>query len=86
MDRAFFFAKTRNKFRKLPITDRGVLRSEQRTLGSDHQGRAMQNIFQGGMRQVLGRYSDIVLAALVIGIIGMMIVPLPTFVLQRIFF
>jgi type III secretion protein V len=34
------------------------------------------------MRQALGRYSDIVLAALVIGIIGMMIVPLPTFVLD----
>ncbi|MFU8803562.1 MAG: type III secretion system export apparatus subunit SctV [Bradymonadaceae bacterium] len=42
----------------------------------------MQNLFRGGMRQVLGRYSDIVLATLVIGIIGMMIVPLPTFVLD----
>ncbi len=38
---------------------------------------------QGGrMRLVLNRYSDIILAALVIGIIGMMIVPLPTMMLD----
>jgi len=34
------------------------------------------------MRAALTRYSDIGLAALVIGIVGMMIVPLPTFVLD----
>ncbi len=35
-----------------------------------------------GIRRVLNRYSDIILAALVIGIIAMMIVPLPTFLLD----
>ena len=33
---------------------------------------------EGGVRDWLGSYSDIVLAALVIGIIGMMLIPLPT--------
>jgi len=32
----------------------------------------------GGLRETLGQYSDIALAALVVGIIGMMIIPLPT--------
>lgn len=31
-----------------------------------------------GFRDVLGRYSDIALAALVVGIVGMMLIPLPT--------
>jgi type III secretion protein V len=39
-------------------------------------------VFEGGVRGMVGRYSDIALAALVIGIVGMMIVPLPTAVLD----
>ncbi len=42
----------------------------------------MQKLLDGGMRAFLTRYSDIGLAALVIGIIGMMIIPLPTFLLD----
>ena len=42
----------------------------------------MQNLFDGGMKTFLTRYSDIGLAALVVGIIGMMIIPLPTFLLD----
>lgn len=42
----------------------------------------MQKLMDGGMRAFLTRYSDIGLAALVIGIIGMMIIPLPTFLLD----
>jgi type III secretion protein V len=36
----------------------------------------------GGIQQFLTKYSDLGLAALVVGIIGMMIVPLPTFLLD----
>ncbi|MEM1348988.1 MAG: flagellar biosynthesis protein FlhA, partial [Myxococcota bacterium] len=43
---------------------------------------AWRGVLDGGMRAALTRYSDIGLAALVIGIVGMMIVPLPTFVLD----
>ena len=42
----------------------------------------MRALLNGQMSDFLQRYSDIGLAALVIGIIGMMIVPLPTFVLD----
>ena len=42
----------------------------------------MRTLLDGGMRDALTRYSDIGLAALVIGIIGMMIIPLPTFLLD----
>ncbi len=42
----------------------------------------MRNARAGQIRQVLDRYSDIILAALVIGIIAMMIVPLPTILLD----
>lgn len=42
----------------------------------------MKQANAGRIRQVLDRYSDILLAALVIGIIAMMIVPLPTFLLD----
>lgn len=42
----------------------------------------MRALFNGQMSNFLQRYSDIGLAALVIGIIGMMIVPLPTFILD----
>ena len=37
---------------------------------------------QGDLPEVLGRYSEILLALLVITIVGIMIVPLPTFVLD----
>jgi len=36
----------------------------------------------GDLTEVLTRYSDIILAGVVVGIIGMMIIPLPTFVLD----
>ena len=42
----------------------------------------MQGLLKGGMSKFLTRYSDIGLAALVVGIVGMMIIPLPTFVLD----
>lgn len=42
----------------------------------------MQSLLSGGMSKFLTRYSDIGLAGLVIGIVGMMIIPLPTFVLD----
>lgn len=42
----------------------------------------IQGLLQGGMSKFLTRYSDIGLAALVIGIVGMMIIPLPTFILD----
>ncbi len=42
----------------------------------------MQKLLSGGMQSFLTRYSDLGLAALVIGIIGMMIIPLPTFLLD----
>lgn len=41
-----------------------------------------QKLLDGGMQSFLTRYSDIGLAALVVGIIGMMIIPLPTFLLD----
>ena len=41
-----------------------------------------QKLLDGGMKSFLTRYSDIGLAALVVGIIGMMIIPLPTFLLD----
>ena len=42
----------------------------------------MQTLLKGGMDRALSRYSDILLAVIVIGIIGMLIIPLPTFVLD----
>lgn len=42
----------------------------------------MQNLLRGGMRTFLGRYSDLALAGMVIGIIAMLIIPLPTFLLD----
>ena len=42
----------------------------------------MQKLLDGGMKAFLTRYSDIGLASLVIGIIGMMIIPMPTFLLD----
>lgn len=40
------------------------------------------SLTQGGFSEVSKRYSDILLAALVVGVVGMMIIPLPTFVLD----
>jgi type III secretion protein V len=42
----------------------------------------MASLGSGGIQQFLTKYSDLGLAALVVGIIGMMIVPLPTFLLD----
>ncbi len=42
----------------------------------------MRKLLDGGMQSFLTRYSDIGLASLVVGIIGMMIIPLPTFLLD----
>lgn len=42
----------------------------------------MQSLLRGGMRSGLGRYSDLVLAGMVIGIVGMLIIPLPTMLLD----
>ena len=42
----------------------------------------MRALIQGGMQTFLTRYSDIGLALMVVGIIGMMIIPLPTFLLD----
>ncbi|MBI2841467.1 MAG: type III secretion system export apparatus subunit SctV [Acidobacteria bacterium] len=41
-----------------------------------------QSLRQGDLNVVLGRYSDILLAFLVIAIIGIMIIPIPTFLLD----
>ncbi len=42
----------------------------------------MQSLLEGGMKSFLTRYSDIGLAALIIGILGMLIIPLPPFLLD----
>ena len=42
----------------------------------------ISSVFDGGVRDVLSRYSDVALAGLVVGIIGMMIIPLATFLLD----
>ncbi len=44
--------------------------------------KVVSNMNGGDLRAQLSRYSDIALAALVVGIVGMMIIPLPTFLLD----
>ncbi|MEO5768706.1 MAG: flagellar biosynthesis protein FlhA, partial [Polyangia bacterium] len=52
--------------------------------GSQGSGRAglMAAVREGDIRVVLSRYSDLALAALVVSIVGMMIIPLPTLLLD----
>jgi type III secretion protein V len=40
------------------------------------------SLLRGDVKELLGRHADIALAALVVAIVGMMIVPLPTFLLD----
>ena len=42
----------------------------------------LDSISSGGFAELSRRYSDIMLASLVVGIVGMMIIPLPTFILD----